>query len=280
MIAVVYSGSKSAFWRISKQDHTAVQCTIPGINPFFNDQKQILHLLNNEITLINYAEQIKKIYVFAEGASHIDAQSLLEETLQIFFKNSKIIVKNDLFGAAIAACEHKNGIVCILGSGANCAYFDGKKLEKNCFGLGYLLGDEGSANYLGKMLLKNYLEDKLPKDLKHIFENKYHLDRALILERIYKKPNPQNYLSHFFDFYVENKKHQFIQCQIDLAFEKYFSIYLIPTLKLHPNEDVHFVGTVAGTFEENIHLIAEKHNINITSIKREPINNLLAYYSN
>ena len=130
------------------------------------------------------------------------------------------------------------------------------------------------------MLLKNYLEEKLPKDLKHIFENKYHLDRALILERIYKKPNPQNYLSHFLDFYIENSKHQFIEQQLDLAFEKYFCIYLVPTLKLHPNEDVHFVGTVAGNFQENIYSIAKKHNIKITSIQKEPINNLLEYYSN
>lgn len=280
MVAVVYSGSKNAFWRILKDDNTVLQCTMPGINPFFNDQKQILHLLNKEITLINYAEQIKKIYVFASGATHADTQDSLAESLHIFFKNSKIIVKNDLFGASIAACQNKSGIVCILGSGANCTYFDGKNPEKNYFGLGYILGDEGSANYLGKMLLKNYLEEKLPKDLKHIFENKYNLDRALILERIYKKPNPQNYLSNFFDFYIENSRHQFIQQQIDLAFEEYFCIYLIPTLKLHPNEDVHFVGTVAGNFQKNIYSIAEKHNINITSIRKEPINNLLEYYSN
>ena len=38
-----------------------------------------------------------------------------------------------------------SGIVGILGSGANCAYFDGKKLEKNNFGLGFIFGDEGSC---------------------------------------------------------------------------------------------------------------------------------------
>lgn len=280
MIAVVYSGSKSAFWRVSKSDGVLVQCTIPGINPQFNDQKQILQLLNKEITLINYAEQIKKIYVFVAGASTKALQDHLQETLHIFFKNSKIFVKDDLFGAAIAACGHKPGIVCILGSGSNCAYFNGKVPEENNFGLGYILGDEGSANFLGKLLLKNYLEQKLPKNLIQSLEDKYQIDRTIILEKIYKKPNAQNYLSSFFDFYIENHQHNFIQQLIEYAFDQYINIYLIPTINVYPNQNVHFVGTVAGTFENQLRLMAHKNNINITSITKEPINNLIEHYAN
>ena len=74
--------------------------------------------------------------------------------------NSKIKVKDDLHGAAIATCHDQTGIVGILGSGSNCAYFNGIKAEKSNYGLGYILADEGSANYFGKVLLKNFLEDK------------------------------------------------------------------------------------------------------------------------
>lgn len=280
MIAVVYSGSKSAFWKISNEGKLIAECTIPGINPCFSDQKQILYLLNKSNILINYAEQIKKIYVFAAGASSPGMQHSLAQTLGLFFINSKIKVKDDLYGASLAACFNHAGIVGILGSGANCAYFDGKNPEKNNYGLGYILGDEGSANYLGKTLLKNYLEEKMPSDLKKHFEEKYTVDRSLILERIYKKAHVQNYLSSFLDFYIEHRNHKFIQQLLDLAFDKYITIYLLPTLQQHPNQEVHFVGTVAGTFQDRLRLTAQKHNVQIMTIIKEPIYNLLNYYSN
>lgn len=280
MIAVVYSGSKSAFWKISNEGKIIAECTIHGINPCLNDSKQILYSLNKNNILISYAESLKKIYVFAAGASSVELQNSLAETLGSFFKNAKVKVKDDVYGASIAACYDKKGIVGILGSGANCAYYDGKKPEKNNYGLGFILGDEGSSNHLGRLLLKNYLEDKLPTDLRKQLEEKYNLDRAIILERVYKKPNAQNYLNSFFDFYVENRNHKYIIQLIDLAFEKFFNIYLIPTLAQHPNEEVHFVGTVAGTFQDRLRLIAEKNGIKIITITKEPIYNLLNYYSN
>ena len=209
MIAVVYSGSKTAFWKLAKDGKTIAECSMSGINPYFNDQKSILQLLNKKTVLINNAESIKKIYVFAAGASSVAKRDELTETLALFFKNSKIIVKDDLYGAAVAACYTDSGIVCILGSGAHCAYFDGKQLEQNNFGLGFILGDEGSSNYLGKKLLMSYLTEKLPNDLRIQLEGKYNLDRATILERVYKKPLVQQYLSSFFDFMIENQRPQF-----------------------------------------------------------------------
>lgn len=280
MIAVVYSGSKSAFWKISNEGKTVAECTIAGINPTFNDQKHILYLLNKNIVLINHAESIKKIYVFAAGASSIAMQNSLAQTLNVFFKNAKIKVKDDLYGASLAACYDHTGIVGILGSGANCAYFDGKTPEKNNYGLGYILGDEGSANYLGKVILKNYLEGKIPQELRKKFEEKYNVDRPIILERVYKKPGVQNYLSSFLDFYIENRNDKFLEQIIDQAFDKYFTTYLVPTANKHPNQEVHFVGTVAGNFQDRLRLVAEKHNIKIITITKEPIYNLLNYYSN
>jgi N-acetylglucosamine kinase-like BadF-type ATPase len=280
MIAVVYSGSKSAFWKISNEGKTVAECTIPGINPTFNDHKHILYLLNKNIVLINHAESIKKIFVFAAGAASVAKQESLANTLSVFFKNAKIKVRDDLYGASIAACFNQTGIVGILGSGANCAYFDGKNPEKNNYGLGFILGDEGSANYLGKILLKNYLEGKLPDELKKQLEEKYNLDRPIILERIYKKPNAQNYLSSFLDFFIENRSHKFIEQLIDQAFDKYLTNYLIPTVAAHPNEEIHFVGTVAGTFQDRLRTVAKKYDISIMTIVKEPIYNLLNYYSN
>ncbi|WP_432709012.1 hypothetical protein [Pedobacter sp.] len=280
MMAVVYSGSKTAFWKLAKDGKTIAECSMPGINPYFNDQKSILQMLNKKTVLINHAESIKKMYVFAAGASTQDKKDELANTLSLFFKNSKIIVKDDLYGAAVSACYTDKGIVGILGSGAHCAYFDGKQMEDNNYGMGFILGDEGSSNYLGKKLLTYFLTENLPLDLRAELETKYNLDRPAILERIYKKPLAQQYLSSFFDFFIENRTHSFIQKMVDEAFELYTQLYLLPTIKLHPGKEIHFVGIVAGHFQDRLRSIAKKHGFEITTITKEPIYNLLNYYSN
>jgi hypothetical protein len=280
MIAVVYSGSKTAYWKIAKDGITVAECNIPGINPCLNDSKAILQGLNKNIILINNAERIKKIYAFVAGATCPDRIKDLENTLGEFFKNSKVVVKDDLHGAAVAACDNNPGIVSVLGSGSNCAYYDGKSPVHNNYGLGFLLADEGSSNYLGRKLLKHFIQGKLPQDLQKDFEIRYNLDRPLILERIYRKPMPESFLSNFFEFFIDWRKHACILEIIDKAFETYFNIYLLPTIKLFPGQDVHFVGTVAGNFEDRLRLTAEKYKVKVSSVTKEPIDNLLKYYLN
>jgi len=280
MIAVVYSGTKTAIWKIAQNGKTIAECTMPGINPFFIDQKSLLQQLNKKTILINHAEQIKKIYVFAAGATSQERKDELRASLSLFFKFSKIKVQDDLHGAAIAACFNKTGIVGILGSGSNCSYFNGHTLEENNFGLGFILGDEGSANYLGKIILKYYLQEKLPADLLVKFSKKYDLTRSEILDRVYKKTLAQQFLSSFLDFYIENREHEYIQQLVDNAFERYVYIYMLPTIKVHPEKEIHFVGIVAGNFQDRLRLIAKKHGFEITTITKEPIYNLLNYYSN
>ena len=280
MIAVVYSGSKTAFWKLTKNGKVVAHCNTMGINPTFVDSKTILQILNKKVVLVNNAENIKKIYFFAAGASSADRKEELANTLSSFFKHSKVFVENDLFGAAKAACFDQPGIVGMLGSGSHCAYFDGKKPLKNNYGLGYILGDEGSSNYFGKMLLKDFLSHKLPADLESKFIRNYNLDRPQILEMIYRKPQDNIFLTSFFDFFTQNIKHEYIIKVIDEGFEKYFQNYVIPMAERHNDLEIHFVGKVAAELEDRLHLTAEKHQLKIKTIIKEPILNLLKHYTN
>ena len=280
MIAVVYSGSRTAFWKLTQNGQVVGHCNTAGINPTFVDSKMLLQILNKKVVLVNNAENIKKIYFFAAGASSPGRKEELSKTLSSFFRYSKVFVEDDLFGAAKAACYDKPGIVGMLGSGSHCAYFDGKKPLMNNFGLGYILGDEGSSNYFGKMLLKDFLSQKLPSDLEAKFIGNYNLDRPQILERIYNKPHANIFLTSFFDFFTQNIEHEYIIKLIDNGFEKYFQTYILPTVEKYGKEDIHFVGKVAAELEDRLLLTAAKHQIKIKTIIKEPILNLLKHYTN
>jgi N-acetylglucosamine kinase-like BadF-type ATPase len=281
MIAVVYSGSRYANWKLSDKGMDTIDVRTNGINPFFNDEKFILQMLNKNSKLINYAEQIKKIYFFGAGASSLERNEIIKKSLAQFFRYSKVFVSHDLEAAAKASCNDKPGIVCIVGGGSNVGFFDGKKVIENNYGLGFALGDEGSSNWLGKNLIKAYLNETLPLSVQTLLEKKYDLDRRLILDKIYKQAHPNIFFSSFTEFFSENRNDTFVKEFIKNGFRVYIDTYLIPLAKQYGGKHpVYFVGTVAANFQDYLREVAKEKKINISSVIKEPIYNLLNYYAN
>lgn len=276
----MYSGSNYAEWRLAIRDKTIATFKTQGINPYFNDEKFITQLLNKNINLIHHAEEIKKIYFFTAGASSPERVATVANALSAFFKNAKILVEHDILAAAIASCKERKGIVCILGSGSNAGYYDGKKVKKNNFGLGYILADEGSANWLGRMLLKSYMYDTLPDKIARKFEKRYDYDRGQILDKVYRNAQPALFLSSFTDFFADNRDDEYMKNLIKTGFRNFLTTYVVDIKKEDPGAPVYFVGSIAATFQDYLRETATELNIPITNIIKEPINNLLSYYSN
>src|SRR6195952_1114457 len=252
MIAVVYSGSNNAGWRLSDKGRTIASFNTNAINPYFNDEKYITQLLNKNINLIHHAEEIKRVYFFGAGASTDTLKAVVQRALSAFFKFAKVTVEHDLDAAAIACCKNSKGIVCICGSGSNAAWYDGKKLKPNNYGLGYILADEGSANWLGRQLIKAFMNETLPENLKKKFEHRYDADRKTILEKVYRLRQPALFLSSFTDFYTENHADPYIKTKIKQGLDLLTTTYLVPLKEQHPRAGVHFTGSVAAIFQQEL----------------------------
>jgi len=280
MVAVIYSGSNYADWRLADKGRTVASFKTSSINPFFSDEKHILQLLNKNINLIHHAEEINRIYFFGAGVLNENLKNVIGNSFASFFKFAKVTVNHDMLGAAIACCKSKPGIVCICGSGSNAAWFDGKKIESNNYGLGYILADEGSGNWLGKQLIKAYLNETLPANLHKKFVKRYDADRKTLLEKVYHQRQPAIYLSSLSDFYVENQEDSYLQHIINIGFEQMIKTYVLPLRKQYPDTDVHFTGSIADGFKPYLQQAAANTGIQISCILKQPINNLLNYYSN
>src|ERR1700761_8554946 len=190
MIAVVYSGSNNADWRLSDKGRTVASFKTNGINHYFIDEKHIVQILNKNINLIHHAEEIKRIYFFGAGSSSNELKTRVHDALSAFFKFGKVTVEHDIMGAAVACCKNSPGIVSICGSGTNAAWYDGKKVKPNNYGLGYILADEGSANWLGRQLIKGFMDETMPENLRKKFAKKYEADRTNLLEKVYRQKQP------------------------------------------------------------------------------------------
>ena len=133
-----------------------------GLNPFFQSRRDISHSIRLELPEAFLKKRWEHIYFYGAGCANTDKKKIVEASLVAQFK-TPVTVESDLLGAARGLLINEPGIACILGSGSNSCYYDGKQIVKNVRSLGFVLGDEGSASYIGKRFVSDCLKDIAPE---------------------------------------------------------------------------------------------------------------------
>ena len=103
------------------------------------------------------------LYVGAAGAGRADAAAALEHALRSAFPDVRLAVADDTRAALRSAVPEGPGIVLIAGTGS-VAYAENGTSSIRVGGLGYLIGDEGSAFAIGRaaieLLARSYCSDR------------------------------------------------------------------------------------------------------------------------
>ena len=134
-------------------------------------QTQLLPSLKNA--------SVEQVFFYGAGCTGPAVNTIVSEALQSLLPGvQQVEVNSDMLGAARGVSGHQPGIVCILGTGSNACCYDGEQLTRGIQSLGFWLGDEGSGGYLGKTLVRDFFQERLPAELMEDFQTRYHLDRA------------------------------------------------------------------------------------------------------
>jgi N-acetylglucosamine kinase-like BadF-type ATPase len=248
-----------------------------GISPYFLNTEQIVTLLQKELIpkLKNVA--VEEVYYYGTGMSNPNNAKLVKTALRKLFPGSYIEATHDLMAAARALCGNQKGIACILGTGSNSCYFDGKKIVKNSPGIGYVLGDEGSGAYLGKKVIQYYLYNTFDEDLRSRFDAKFVTTPVEILENVYKKPLANRYLASFAIFLAENRGHYMIENIIEDGLNdfiinhlyKYRESWIMP---------INFAGSIAYGFRDVLKELCNSYELELGVILKNPMQGLIAYH--
>jgi len=279
MILIADSGSTKCSWALCDQHGVLIKkfMTI-GFNPYFIDKKKILKELEQS-DLTKHSNEIHEVFFYGAGCSSKDKNNIIAESLQSFFINSKIVVKHDIDAACYAMYKGIPNITCILGTGSNSCFYDGKNIIENAPSLGFLLGDEASGNYFGKKILTLYFNNLMPEDLKIKFESGFETDLSIIKKNIYNNNRSNVYLSKYFPFVTENKNHPTIQDLISNSLNDFFNLHVC-CYENYKDLEINFIGSVGYFLSEEINIIAKKYNCKIGGIVRNPINNLIDFHFN
>lgn len=282
MILITDSGSSKCTWCFALETDRQIRIITTGINPSTQDREVILNIIHQELfpelqKQENIFSTSKPEKIFFYGAGCTEARkSFMAEILQACFGTKTIEVYSDMLGAARSLFQRSTGIACILGTGANSCLYDGEKIAAQTPALGYILGDEGSGAYLGKMLLRALFKGKLPASIRQAFQEEYGLDMATVIERTYRTPMANRFLASLTPFLHRHKDEKEIHALLCNAFDD-FIFYNLEAYQPQSTQ-VSFIGSIAFYFQEELKECLQQRGFQLGTVIQDPMDGLLKYY--
>lgn len=276
-ILIADSGATKCEWCLVKKNGRKRVIFTQGISPYFLNATQIEAIIRNELIPTLKDTDINAVYFYGTGCANPDNAKLVTKAIKMVFKQSDVHVTHDLMAAARSLFGDDKGIACILGTGSNSCFFNGKKIVKNSPGLGYVLGDEGSGAYLGKKVLQYYLYNTFDEDLSYKFSIKYKVAVTDVLEAVYKKPFPNRYLATYSLFLSENRGHYMIENIIEDGLNDFFFTHLCKYGESW-KYPISFVGGVADGFRDVLIELCEGYEFELGTILKNPMEGLVKYH--
>ena len=267
------SGSTKTEWCILKGGKPRI-FTSKGMSPYFLDNIQMEEIVRNEVLPNLKGAAINEIHFFGTGCKSPVNSKMVKKVFKKVFPQANIGVENDLLGAAKSLCGDQKGIACILGTGSNSCYYNGKRIVNNSPGLGFILGDEGSGAYLGKMVIQHYLYGIFDTDLRCRFDAKFVTTGQEIIEAVYKKPLPNRYLASFAIFLAENRGHYMIENIIEDGLNDFFFKHVIK-YRQSSTLPVHFTGGIAYGFKDVVENLCRQYDLQLGNIYKSPMEGLI-----
>ena len=275
MILIADSGSTKTSWALTAPGSTLCDTLVTaGMNPLTSEASQLAQHCDVVRQWVG-ERRVDAAYFYGAGCGTLEARQLIASHLQRPFPSVLWHIGSDLEGACRAALGHKAGMVGILGTGSNACLFDGQTVTRHLPSLGYLLGDEGSGNHIGRLLLKGYFEERMPQPLRNMLSEEYHLEYKEVIHHIYHQSNPNAYLAQFAPFARSHRDNAFIANLLHDVFQQYLH-HLVQPLGC---QELHLVGSIAYHFHEEILDVAGSMGISVSSpILQSPISGLIAHF--
>lgn len=279
MIVIADGGSTKCDWILFDAGGSSkFKVRTRGLNPSMLKRKEIEQRLYESQDLSDFRRHVTEVHFYGAGCGTPKFATFLEKNLASFFENAtRIRVSEDLIGA-VYSCTSQPGVVSILGTGSNCCFFDGKKIEVRMPSLGYTLMDDASGNHLGKLLLRAYYFKQLPGDLEGLLEANFKVRPAKVKKNLYKKAYPNAYLATFAPFVLEHQEHPFMRKLLEDAFRSFIDTHLSfyeEECREHP---IHFVGSIAYHGRELLSEMLKEKGMKPGKFIRRPIDGLLDYH--
>ena len=279
MIFVVDSGSTKTDWiALDNSGEVLFSTQTLGLNPQVLPSAILTERIINNYELYQNREKVSHVHFYGAGCGVDSPARRIEKVFKEIFTSSKFSILEDTYAAVYASTEPNTpAIVCIIGTGSNCTYFDGINIEQRITSLGYVLMDEASGNFFGKQLIRAFYFKTMPEDLAKKFEEEYDLSPDKIKENVYRKENPNTYLAKFAQFIVKNKEVLEMKSIIEDGLQRFIT-HQILQFENAKDVPIHFIGSIAHYLKDDIDIALKRNGLRLGNVVRRPIDGLVQYH--
>lgn len=277
MILIAESGGTKTNWcAVSDSGETGIIPTI-GLNPNFVSKDTIREVLSLEVLPAMNNPPIDEVWFYGAGCSGQAMLDKVADAVNSALPGIRVNVLSDLTGAARGLLGNRPGYVCMIGTGSNSGYYDGRNIIANVPPLGFILGDEGSGAALGKKLIADFLRGIMPVDLSEEFRNIYGAEKDEIVSNVYRGVFPSRYIGGFVKFLNDHIGEPYCRELVYTSFGEFIrrnlSLYSIP-----PGTGIAVTGSVAWHFSDILEEVFSRNGYAISSLCQGPIEGLIKYH--
>lgn len=275
MNLIVDSGSTKTDWCVVDGGVVIFRTAGQGINPFQQSVDVIENIVKTEFVVqFDDACDITEIEFYGAGCRDRMVPRMELLLRKVFVNAVRVEVCSDILGAARALFGDKEGIACILGTGANSCLYDGRRITANVPPLGYILGDEGSGAVLGRMFINALFKGGLPAAMRDEFLKETGLTLADIINKVYREPLANRFLastSVFIHNHLENKDLR------NLVIDNFRSFFK-RNVSLYGRRDlpVGAVGSIAFYYKSELLEAAESEGYTVGKVIKSPTEGLVS----
>lgn len=276
MILIADSGSTKTTWAIAGIDNKLVT---EGLNPHFTSDEAFLAACSTVSNHFHLSSFHFPLYFYGAGCGNEHQRNRVASLLYKAFGSSDVHVETDMLGACRAACGRERGLVGILGTGSNACYYDGDKIALQSVSTGYILGDEGSANYVGRRLLQDYLTGVMPRNLVSQFHDAYPMTKEEFHDAVYHQSHANRFLASLAQFAVKHINDDYCSSEILISLYNWYNYQLEGLQRLSYCNKLYLVGGFAAHIRPILDIVAKDKNLKIQNVIADPIEGLLEYHS-
>lgn len=276
MILISDSGSTKTDWCVVEEGQIVRRIATKGMNPFYQTEDEVADEVSGSLlpSLRDFA--VSSVWFYGAGCAFPEKNEIIRRAINRYL-SVPVYVGSDMLAAARALCEDKPGIACILGTGSNSCFYNGKEIKKNVSPLGLILGDEGSGAVLGKLLVGDLLKGLLSPELTRQFYVEFsYLTPEVIMDKVYRQPFPNRFLATLSRFLLQHIEEPAVNKLVSGSFRAFFTRNVMQyEYTAYP---VHLIGSVAYYYQEIIRAVATELDIRIGTIEQSPMSGLITYH--
>ena len=277
MMLIADSGSTKTDWCVILDNTPIKRIGTKGLNPFFQSEEEIQQELTHSLLPQLPEGTIDSVYFYGAGCTPEKAPTLRRAIADSLPIVGNIKAYSDMLAAARGLCGREAGITCILGTGSNSCFYDGKEIVNHISPLGFILGDEGSGAVLGKLLVGDILKNQLSPAIKEAFLKQFDLIVPEIIDRVYRQPFPNRFLASLSPFIAQHLEEPGIR---QLVLGSFIAFLRRNVMQYdYTQYPAHFIGSVAHCYKEILQEAAQETGIRIGKILQSPMEGLIQYHS-